>query len=51
MRQMRSLRMPAVLRLLDRVLLDQKPLVAAILQGLDVFVGDIGMIGQGHLGG
>ena len=42
---------PPPVGLLDRVLLDQDPLVAAVGEGLDELVGDIGVVGQGHLGG
>ena len=35
---------------LDGVLLNEQPAVAAFLEGLDVFVGRVGMIGQMHFG-
>ena len=50
MRQVRALRVPAVVELLDAVLLNQHPLVAAVLQRLDERVGDVWMIWQRHLG-
>ena len=51
MGQVRALGVAAVLGLLDGMLLDQDPLVATIPQGLDELVGQIRVVGQGHLGG
>ncbi len=41
---------PPVLDSLDRVLLDEDPAVAALLQRLDELIADVGMVGKGHLG-
>ena len=49
-RQVSPLRPQAVVRLLDRVLLHQHPLVAAVAQRPDEFVGEVGVIRQRHLG-
>src|SRR5207245_11793514 len=49
-RQMSLLR-PLATPLLDGVLLDQDPLVAAVPQGLDELVSDVRLVGEGHLGG
>ena len=51
MGQVGALGVAAIVRLLDRVLLDQDPLIAAVTQGLDEFVGDVRVVGQGHLAG
>ena len=46
--QVRALQRPAV-GLLDGVFLDQEPLVAAVVEGPHELIGDVGVVGQGHL--
>ena len=50
-RQVRPSRVPAVRGLFDGVLLHQHPLVAAVLERLGEFVGDVRVVGQRHLRG
>ena len=48
-RQVFAFRTLAVLGPLDRMLLHQHPLVAAVLEGLHELVGGVRVVGQGHL--